>query len=83
MSFSQLTFLFLRFITGPDVGVIVTEGVIDKFEDDLPSMTVLPWINGVLEDVPVVKVAPPGNDCLGNGKHCAWLSLIDDCLRKN
>jgi hypothetical protein len=56
-------------MTGPDVGVMVTDGVIDKFEDDLPSITVLPWMKGVRDDVPVVKVAPPGSDCLGNGKH--------------
>jgi hypothetical protein len=77
-----LTFLVLRFMTGPEVGVMVTDGVIDKFEDDLPSMTVLPWMKGVRDEVPVVRVAPPGNDCLGNGKHCAWLSLIDDCLKQ-
>lgn len=62
--------------------MIVTLGVMDKFEDDLPSMTVFPCMKGVREDEPVVKVAPPGSDCLGKGKHCAWLSLID-CLKKS
>jgi hypothetical protein len=38
LSTNQLTFLVLRFMTGPVVGVIVTEGVIDKFEDR-PSNT--------------------------------------------
>lgn len=60
---------------------MVTDGVMDKLDDDRPSITVLPWMNGVRDDVPLVSVAPPGSDCLGNGKHCAWLSLIDDCLK--
>lgn len=77
MSVAKLTFFVLRFMTGPDVGVMVTDGVMDRLDDDLPSMTVFPWMKGVRGEVPVVKVAPPGNDCLGSGKHCAWLSLID------
>jgi hypothetical protein len=76
-----LTFLVLRFMTGPEVGVMVTDGVMDKFEDERPSRTCLPWMKGARDEVPVVRVAPPGSDCLGNGKHCAWLSFIDDCLK--
>lgn len=39
ISTNQLTFFDLKlFITGPVVGVMVTEGVIDKF-DDRPSST--------------------------------------------
>lgn len=68
-------------MTGPDVGVMVTDGVMDKFDDDLPSITDLPCMKEVREDEPEVSVAPPGSDCLGNGKHCAWLSFIDDCLK--
>lgn len=68
-------------MTGPEVGVMVTDGVMDKLDDDRPSMTVLPWMKGVRDEVPVVRVAPPGRDCLGRGKHCAWLSFIDDCLK--
>lgn len=60
---------------------MVTDGVIDKFDEDLPSMTFFPWLKELRDDVPVVKVAPPGSDCLGKGKHCAW-SCIDDCLRE-
>lgn len=56
-------------MTGPEVGVMVTEGVIDKFDEDLPSITVLPWMNGGRDEEPVVKVAPPGRDCRGSGKH--------------
>jgi len=64
----RLTFLVFKFITGPDVGVIVTEGVMDKLDEERPSITVLPWMNGVRDEVPVVSVAPPGSDCLGKGK---------------
>lgn len=50
---------------------MVTDGVMDKFEDERPSCTCLPWMKGERDELPVVSVAPPGNDCLGNGKHCA------------
>lgn len=49
-------------MTGPVVGVIVTEGVIDKLDDERPSMTVLPCMKGARDEVPVVSVAPPGKD---------------------
>lgn len=44
---------------GAEVGVIVTDGVIEMFEEFLPCK------RGVRE--PDIKVAPPGKDWRGNG----------------
>ncbi len=57
----KLTFLFFMLNEGAEVGVIVTEGVIEMLFEFRPCNI------GLRDDPPVVRVAPPGSDWRGNG----------------
>lgn len=60
----QLTFRAFIPTGGAEVGVIVTDGVIVRFDPvrDIPIFELR------CDDPPGVNVAPPGNDDLGGGK---------------
>ena len=63
----QLTFRGFDPAGGADVGVIVTDGVMVKFELVLECPNELRW-----GGPPGISVAPPGNDERGGGnKFCA------------
>ena len=59
---------------GADVGVMVTEGVMEILDWLRPCII---WLR---DETPVVSVAPPGKDCLGSGKQDVDCSCKLGCL---